>query len=166
MRFKHLGVSFILSLLPPLAVADVPSHCTPQEKVLFSCVAGKKIVSLCASPALTPKTGTVQYRFGPPGRPERLLPTAPAHPRAIMKGGTLMFSGGGAAYLRIPAGAFSYVLYAGAGKGWKKTGVAVEKDSKLEVNLSCKGLGVSELGPGLFEAAGIPQYDGESFDLP
>jgi hypothetical protein len=59
-----------------------PSHCTPGETVLFSCQLErtKKIVSLCSSSDLSPTAGYVQYRFGPPGNVEIMVPPTNARP--------------------------------------------------------------------------------------
>ena len=40
-----------------------PSLCESAEKTLFSCHAGKKIISICASKDLAPARGYLQYRL-------------------------------------------------------------------------------------------------------
>lgn len=157
----------LLSLLlttPNLWAAT--THCTTQERIIFACRTGKKLVSVCASPTVTPSSGTVQYRFGPAGAPELTLPGAPAVPRSVAQAGTLMFSGGGGAYLRFTQGAFGYVVYTAIGKSWgQKAGVAVEKDGKRTANLKCTGAVTSELGPDWYGQAGFPD-DTQGFELP
>lgn len=57
-------------------VKAVPTHCKPDERVVFSCPFKRgKTASLCASPDLTKTTGTLQYRYGVVGRkPELTFP--------------------------------------------------------------------------------------------
>lgn len=59
-----------------------PTHCKPDEKVIFSCpLKTGKTVSLCASPDLARGTGALQYRFGKTGQPLKLAYPKPAkHP--------------------------------------------------------------------------------------
>lgn len=142
------------------------SHCSAQESTVFNCSAGKKIVSVCASKDLDKTAGYLQYRFGPKGAPEVQAPTAKTHPAASVKSGTLMFSGGGGAYLRIANAGYDYVVYTAIGRGWgSKEGVAVEKGGKPVTNVKCKGAAQSELGPEFFEKAGLAADD-KDFDLP
>lgn len=56
-------------IAPALAAAAPLSHCQPDEKVFFSCVAGKKTVSLCGQPA-GPGLAALTYRYGLPGKVE------------------------------------------------------------------------------------------------
>lgn len=140
-------------------------HCTDQEKTVFSCNVGKKIVSVCASKDLSPTAGSIQYRFGPAGNPEIKLPDPAAHPASSAKGGTLMYSGGGGAFMRFTKGEYHYVVYTGFGKGWEKEGVVVDKSGKLVANFACKGDAASELGPDFFQSSGTPEDDRE-FEIP
>ena len=82
---RNVPVTFTLELmfrvLPALLVvacctAGADTLCGAGEQVAFSCRIGKsrKIVSLCASPALTRDTGSLTYRFGLPGRVELQFP--------------------------------------------------------------------------------------------
>src|SRR5262245_56958717 len=52
------------------------SLCAKDERIIFSCPVRKpaKIVSLCASKALTSDRGYLQYRFGLPGKVELEFP--------------------------------------------------------------------------------------------
>lgn len=147
------------------ANAATPSHCTPKERVIFSCSVGKKIVSVCASSDLSTTTGILQYRFGIVGSPELIYPSTSLASRSVVRSGMLMFSGGGAAYLRFTNGIYAYVTYTGIGKGWKKDGLAVEKNGKLLANLICKQSATSEIGPVFFEKSGISE-DTSGFSIP
>ncbi len=163
-----LSTWLLLTTLVPVASTAwaATTHCTAPERVLFTCPAGKKIVSVCASPTLTPTSGVMQYRFGPSGAPELLFPDTPAHPHTVVTAGTLMFSGGGGAYLRFTKGPYGYVVYSAIGKGWgEKAGVAVEQGGRVTANIKCTGPVTSELGPDLYGTAGFPE-DTQGFALP
>lgn len=141
------------------------SLCTAQEKIIFNCSTGSKLISVCASPDLAEKTGYLQYRFGPQGKPELAIPDFKTTPKKGIHTKTIGYSGGGAAYIRFMNGDTGYVVYTGEGKGWKKNGVAVENKGKFVRFVSCKKAVTSELGPDLFEKSGLPE-DPNEFELP
>jgi hypothetical protein len=147
--------------------ASIPSHCSAQEQVIFSCKTSKtKVVSLCASSPLTASSGYMQYRFGPPGsKPELVYPQNQVHPKGHFKSGTLTYSGGGGAYLEFNQGEYKYVLFSGVGKGWEKEGVVVSKSGKQVAVLECRGEWDSQMGPDFFERAAIPPAD-DDFEIP
>jgi hypothetical protein len=76
MQYTLFALSIFVVSVPTLA-AD--SLCTPEEKIVFSCVAGKgsKIASMCASSGLTAKSGTLYYRFGTSSNVELEYPNKP-----------------------------------------------------------------------------------------
>lgn len=142
------------------------SHCTKQEDTVFSCTINQKIVSVCASKNLSPSTGYLQYRFGNKGSPELVFPSLTDLPKKYTQAKTLMFSGGGGAYIRFIKDQFSYVVYTAIGKGWgTKDGVAVEKNKKISSNFKCKDVPTSMLNADFFKKAGIPE-DPDEFELP
>jgi hypothetical protein len=148
------------------AYADSSSHCKKQEQVVFSCqLESKKIVSVCASKGVTAKTAYLQYRFGFIKKLEMVWPEPAQSPALSATSGTLMYSGGGGAFLRFAKGEYNYTVYTGIGKGWNKEGVAVYKKAKLIANLLCHDLAVSELGVDFFEKAAIPD-DKQGFEIP
>lgn len=74
--------NFALALLL-LTLANTASSatlCEPGEVVLFNCNAATKTVSLCRSSDLSETVGYMQYRYGPPGRPEMVFPKTKKHP--------------------------------------------------------------------------------------
>jgi len=165
----------------PGAQADArpaKSFCMAQEEVVFNCAVGQKRVSVCAAGNAPGMYARLQYRFGKAGigeQPELKLPadevpaTKPATKPA--SGGSLAFSGGGAAWLRFSKPPYAYVVYTGIGK-WgragevmEKQGVVVERGGKAISTLKCSGRVDSLLGPDWFEKAGI-RSNGEDFDLP
>lgn len=50
-----------------------PSQCAPTERAIVTCAAKKKVLSVCAGPKEGVPTW-LQYRFGPPGKPELTFP--------------------------------------------------------------------------------------------
>lgn len=150
----------------PASEASVPSHCMVEETTLFACSTGRKLLSVCATVDLSKDAGVVQYRFGTPGREAFVLPKAEADWRAAVRGGRLMFSGGGGATLAFANPPYRYVVYSAIGSGWgSKAGVVVEKRGRRIASLPCVGATTSKLGPALFEQAGIAE-DPLGFDLP
>jgi hypothetical protein len=145
------------------------SLCTTSETVVFACQAGARTVSVCAAPGAG--GDKVQYRIGRPGgSPDLVLPEAPGRPRDVATGDTLMFSGGGGAWLRFANGPFAYTVYSAIGR-WgpggapaEKAGVLVEKGGERVANLRCTG-GEAALDAGWMSAAGV-RPDARGFDLP
>lgn len=153
----------------PHAVADgtaAASHCTAGEQTLFACSTGRKLLSVCASADLALDAGVVQYRFGTSDGSPFVLPVAAADWRIAVRGGSLMFSGGGGAYLAFANPPYRYVVYTAIGRGWgSRAGVVVEKHGRRIANLPCAGAAASVLGPDLFARAGIAE-DPTGFELP
>jgi hypothetical protein len=144
----------------------VESHCEQDESIIFNCRTGKKIVSVCASKTISASSGYLQYRFGPKGAPELILPATKIPLNADIQADTLTFAGGGGAYIRFKQAPYGYVVYTAIGRGWgDKAGIAVEKNNGLQVNLNCKKPVLSELGPDFFDKAGLSK-DQIGFELP
>ena len=140
--------------------------CAPSERGLFTCSTGTKTISICGSADLTASSGLLQYRFGRPAALELSYPPADANWRKTTRGGTLMFSGGGGAFLAFTNAPYRYIVYSAAGQGWgSKAGVVVERGGKRIASFACKGKATSELGPDLFSKAGI-ELANDGFQLP
>ena len=108
----------------------------------------------------------MQYRFGAIGlKPEFVYPKAQEHPKDHFKSGTLMYSGGGGAYVEFNNGEYKYVIFAGIGKGWEREGVVVSKSGKQIALLECHGRWDSEIGPDFFDRAAIPPAN-DDFEIP
>ena len=147
----------------------VASLCSSDEQVVFSCATTqKKVVSICASSDLTATAGYLQYRIGTPGKtPELTFPSAKERPKARFQSGTLMFSGGGGAYLTFNNDAYNYSIFTGIGKGWEKEGVVVKKDGRQVSYLQCQNPWTSQLGPDWFAKVGIPiDPNAGDFEIP
>ena len=160
------SIAILTLILGSVPAWGLETHCGADVQVLFACAAGNKAVAVCASANQTATASALQYRFGPLEAPELVWPDDPQPHHAGITAGTLAFSGGGGAYLRFSKGAYGYVVYTAIGKGWgEKAGVVVEKNGESIAHLPCTGAVVSELGPALFEQAGLAE-DEQGFDLP
>ncbi|MDD4963257.1 MAG: hypothetical protein PHI11_04980 [Gallionella sp.] len=162
-RILFVG-GMLMAVSTPLFAAG--SHCSTTEETVFSCHLGRKVVSVCASKALDAQSGYLQYRFGALGKSELMFPKTDVAPKTVVQARTLMFAGGGGAYLRFNRGVISYVVYTAIGKGWgTKDGVAVERKGKTIAHFDCKDVPVSEMGEAFFTRAGLPE-DAQEFELP
>jgi hypothetical protein len=149
------------------ASAAAPTLCSTAEVNVFSCGAGKKIISVCASKEASADQGYIQYRFGAPQKVELTVPASKSVPPAKSAiAGNLSFSGGGGAYLRFPTGDYEYIVYTAIGKGWgEKDGVAIEQKGKRRAHVSCTDEPVSKMGVDFFTKTGLSEDKGE-FELP
>ena len=155
-----------VALTGPAAQAATPTTCTPDEQVVFQCDIGARRVAVCASRGLGAQGGQLQYRYGRPAAVELAYPPADTPWRDVTGGGTLMFSGGGGAWLAFTRGEHRYVVYTAIGQGWgDKAGVVVERGGRRLAALACTRPPVSDIGPDLFQRAGIPTLE-EGFELP
>lgn len=149
------------------------SYCTPSEQVVFACQMGKKLVSVCADPKSTAKTGMLQYRFGNPAEPalELMWPESYLPPSKVASGASFPLSGGGGMWLRIPKGDHAYVVYSATGKFGpggavaSRAGLTVERKGKPIAQLKCTSKDIGELSPQWMEKMGITDQK-QDFELP
>jgi hypothetical protein len=149
------------------AVGKTATLCAQDETIVFSCGAGARTASLCASKGASKNQGTMQYRFGAPGKLELAFPATPGKLAGNFKGGWMTYSGGGGAFVRFSNGPFEYTVFSAIGK-WGPSGapldvagVAIRKDAKEFSNFVCRNVGadVGELGPDLLSKMGISAPD-------
>ena len=136
----------LLTALPAFAqdVVLAPSHCTPDEQTVFSCLTGSKgkVLSVCSSPDLYSEDAWLQYRFGRPGQVEMAYPqdlTAAmkafdleAYTRPLVSFARLHFSNKGVGYTVFDD------YYAEDGTEEMDAGVRVTLEDGREVVVSCK----------------------------
>jgi hypothetical protein len=174
------GAGFLAATLIAIAAADpaaaagAVTQCKPGETIVFSCSTGSRILSLCASKELSKNSGYMQYRYGPAGKPELAFPETPRHPAGIFTPGTLMFSGGGGAYVKFSKPPYAYTVFSAIGNFGRNNGkgtvqgVAIAKDEAQFANIPCRtdsNLVGSQLGPDFFEKAGLKEPESD-FDIP
>ncbi len=84
--------------------AEVNSLCSKEENTVWSCQAGRKTYSLCASTNVTATEGYVQYRAGTKGKVSFNFPAPHQHPKGnfefgpIPHGALLTFKNNGYEY--------------------------------------------------------------------
>ena len=160
------AVTIVATLSVVNVVSAAPTHCGSDENVVFSCSAGKKVASLCASRDLTKNLGYMQYRFGPIGAPEMTFPSNRDHPSKQFKHANLMYSGGGGHILWFKSGDFAYTMYSAMLKGGEEpTGVLVQKAGKRVANVKCVSDVIWNVDGAALERIGLPEDEGK-FELP
>jgi len=130
-----------------------PNLCTANERVAFTCTAGKKLISLCAQGQV------LRYRFGKPGSPDMTWP-APAlntPAREAFRFSSTPYAGGGEARVRFTNSAWEYILYTAMVAGeWhddgtrdhrEYAGVLVRRDGKNSANVRCTSHWDNDLFP-------------------
>jgi hypothetical protein len=115
----------------------------------------------------------MQYRYGREDHVDLAYPDTGAKPADVFTPGTMMFSGGGGAWLRFSKGPYQYTIFSAIGKWGPKgrpadaSGVAVEKDGKEFANFPCRAPSTGELGPDFFDKLGLKAADpAEDFEIP
>ena len=143
------------------ARSDAHGHCTSGETVVFSCVTGRQLASVCAASRATDQQRYLQYRYGIPGRPRIVLPPMNDQPGTSTDALSYFNAiGDGNGYIRFRSGRYSYIVYAFSARqvhatrdsapGWDNWhGVAIERDGRIHKLLRCKPFqGVhSEISP-------------------
>jgi hypothetical protein len=170
-RWIGLALAAFATYAGPAAGATL---CNSDERIVFSCSAGSRIASICASSDLSKTQGSIQYRFGRPGRLELVYPEAATAPGEAFQAGMLMFSGGGGAWLRFRRGLVDYTIFSATGK-WGPggasrdvAGVAVRNQGKNLAGVACgKGLPEGDFGPDFFDQIGLKiSEDSDEFEIP
>ena len=103
-------VTILFAVLSAQAFAE-NSHCSKEEKVVFSCAVNKKVVSICASQNLSPTTGYMQYRFGKIGVPELLIPQMNEHPLKHVEVDAYQAASGQSGTISFKNGEYTYTVH-------------------------------------------------------
>lgn len=104
--------SMLLLLTSLDALADESLYlCQSDEKLIFGCEIGNKLVSLCASDHMTKTTGYAQYRFGLPGKVELIYPASKIPPGGNFFLSSTSYSGGGATIIRFNNAGSEYLIF-------------------------------------------------------
>src|SRR5690554_6415129 len=124
------------------AVSDNAKPCGQGETTIFACSPEPGLsVALCGSA----DDATLQYRETGGGTaaawPDERVPASEA-----FRSGTLMYSGGGGAFLRFDRAGLVHTVYTGIGRGWEKAGVLVQEDGRTVRELACSGEVTSSIG--------------------
>jgi hypothetical protein len=111
--------------------AEPPSLCQQQENIVWSCLYGKKIYSVCASKDVNDTRGYVQYRAGTPKNIEFKYPAALQPPENLFAFGLLPHG----ASLEFANGRYTYLLSEDlVGQPW----ITVSKAGKSLSSFQCQ----------------------------
>jgi len=136
--FAHRLFSPALALLVALFAgptwAQEGNLCLPEEKVVFACAIEERLVSVCASPDLSRKSGYLQFRSGHPERIEIAWPEA-RYPRRHVTRGNLFYAGQIGVYLRFTMGRTDFVVFSA---GANRNGVVLQQDGAIRKKNLCK----------------------------
>ena len=120
------------------------SLCNAQEKVVFSCFIKKRMVSLCATPDLTAKTGRLTYRFGLLGKtPELVYPATETQPKEAFTASFINWARRSYQAISFKLADRTYKVYnhnadiEGEPSRSNGAGVIVEKSGKVIADLWC-----------------------------
>ncbi|MCJ7546559.1 MAG: hypothetical protein MUP30_07010 [Deltaproteobacteria bacterium] len=144
----QLAVTFVFLLFYGAAFA-ADSHCLPEEETVFSCAAGNKVISICASKDISTTSGYMQYRFGALNAVEITIPETKEHPKKNVEAGTFSTANGGrTGHIRFKKGEYGYVIYwsrvrgayfADGTRNWeRRQGVVVEYKGEKIANIKCQ----------------------------
>lgn len=119
--------------------AQAQSLCTANEKSLFSCEIGRKVLSVCASKDLDENKGTLQYRFGTADKLDLAYPEKADHPKKHFTGNRLYSSVENSLIIELEfkRGTTRYTVFTQELKGKKAAGVTVNINGK-DTELKCK----------------------------
>ena len=115
------------------------TNCAVDEKIVFSCSTGKKIVSICASKDAAKDKGYMQYRFGPTGKLELTFPETKEPANKNFSFVHELYAHGTAEIINFTKGAFSFaVAHYWDSKSGDSGTVEVTKSGKLLTTINCK----------------------------
>jgi hypothetical protein len=114
------------------------SLCSKEERVVFACRTGSKLLSICATKGLSPSSGYLFYRYGTSSRAELSFPQSEAHPSQVFAAYFGRWAKGNEVQLSFERGALTYTVFAYesalAGDGY---GVAVYEGERLVSRRNC-----------------------------
>lgn len=129
------------------------THCDINENVAWSCKAGGKVISVCASDPVSGDEGYIQYRIGKPPRTELVYPAKKAPPRGRF---AFRLTPQGDVTLSFSNGGYHYEVYDILRS--EEDGVIVSKGGKEVAHIRCNGggTGMQIVRPDLLGIADSP----------
>jgi hypothetical protein len=85
--------------------------CGAGEKLVFGCVRGDKIASICASANLSSTSGYAQYRFGTIKKIELVYPNEHIHPKGHFFFSHTLYGGGDESRVRFNNEGYDYFFF-------------------------------------------------------
>jgi hypothetical protein len=111
MLFSTLGLPLSVNVASAQGDAAPRYLCQSNEKVVFGCTAGDKMLSLRASPKFTSTSGYMQYRFGTPTKIELTYPEARKPPKGYFWHSSTLYSGGFDERVRFKNQGVQYLIF-------------------------------------------------------
>lgn len=140
----HATLRWFLFLALVPALPHAATLCEPQEKVVFTCDAGRKTLSICSSATLTQQAGYIQYRFGVYGQPPELVhPQRAAPPASAFTYLDTTSGSGQEALLAFSKGSYTYTVVdraasaSASSAGRTGSGVVVAKSGSVISDIQC-----------------------------
>ncbi|HYD43709.1 MAG TPA: hypothetical protein VEA79_00435 [Phenylobacterium sp.] len=129
------------------------TQCDINENVAWSCKAGGKVISVCASDPVSGDEGYIQYRIGRPPRTELVYPARKVPPRGKF---AFRLTPQGDVALSFSNGGYDYEVYDILRS--EEDGVIVSKGGKEVAHIRCNGggTGMQIVRPDLLGIAGSP----------
>ena len=146
--------------LPDKPSVGMPLHqwfgatqCDINENVAWSCKAGGKVISVCASDPVSGDEGYIQYRIGKPPRTELVYPAKQVPPRGKF---AFRLTPQGDVSLRFSNAGYDYEVYDILRS--EEDGVIVSKGGKEVAHIRCNGggTGMQIVRPDLLGIADSP----------
>ena len=113
-----------------------PTLCERGERIAWSCRAGRRTISVCASPRISATAGYIQYRIGRPGRLELQHPATRVHPRGRFR---YSLAPNGNTSLEFDTGGHTYAVFEALRE--PEDGVLVMKGDRIVSEITCNGGG-------------------------
>lgn len=130
-------IIFLLLVNSSLKAAEL-THCSNEERVVFSCSTGKKFVSVCASKDASKDKGYVQYRYGVINKPELIFPENREPANKNFSYQYNLYASGYSNDILFNIGTFNYIVSYLFAKGDESGSVEVIKSGKNIANIICK----------------------------
>ncbi|MGW9332398.1 hypothetical protein [Bosea sp. NPDC055594] len=143
-----------------------PTLCLREEKAVFSCAIGSRIVSLCASADIGPGQGTLVYRFGRKGALELVYPDPPRPPGSAFSTAVVGDAGSAGDIVRFSRGDATYTLYSLTVKGQgDRDGLVVTQGGRRS-HLRCRDFALGDQAWAPVYRAKLPRAEPAELDLP
>jgi hypothetical protein len=129
-------LSSFFSLRADVVAEKTAGLCKSTESILFSCsTKNGKLLSVCSKLNDT-NVSKVEYRFGKVNQVELTLPNNNVDHISY---NSVMYSGGGGAYVRFKHGDTDYIVFSKIIKGeGESSGVLIRKKGKKSAQVRCK----------------------------
>ncbi|MGI2855323.1 hypothetical protein ACRTDR_14145 [Shewanella algae] len=135
---KKVLYACFLMLVMSGAYAIEPSLCGEYEDDYFSCVSGKKIVSVCLSQEFSPDSGRLSYRYGVTGKIELEYSASYSELSSKFDFAMSSYAKGNVSELSFSVGKYTYTVHSDRHVFRESTaGVFLERENKVVAYKKC-----------------------------